>query len=293
MIDKQPISRDGSIDLETYNVESECETGHIHVNIIIVDKDGRYRGHKHAEVKVSDIVDDEMLKDLRQVLKFGNDLAKVLSVTLQGNSIFICGEEDTCQRWNRVLPKFFTLSEYVVKPWIFLIEDFVSNYGNNSLSENGVIGFIDSGLIRQAITNYPTIPRAELRNRTVYEGKTLIYAHNLAKMLLAIPESENRALLLLLSNQLEELRKLRDEIVQKLQNSLTETVVLKAGNMSDVDFIDMIIEQVLPADSLRDLKSRIKHEELEILVPHLIRNVPALNRALQRRERMRVGCIRI
>jgi hypothetical protein len=282
--DKQPISSNGIVNLETYTVESECETGQIHVNIVIIDKDGKYRGHKHAETKVSDRVDDEMLSDLRQVLKFGNDLAKVFSVTLQGGSIFVCGEEETCQRWSRVLPRFFTLGDYVIKPWIYLIEDFVKEYGNVSIRKNGIIGLIDGGLIRQAITTFPSIPRAELRNRTVYEGKSLAYAQNLTKMLLAIPDSENRALLILLSTQLDELRNLRDEITQKLNNSLIETVVLKAGDMSDLDFMDMVLEQVFPPDSLRDLRLRMKHEELEILSPHLIQSVPALNRALQRRE---------
>ncbi|MFQ5833224.1 MAG: hypothetical protein ACE5H4_11010 [Candidatus Thorarchaeota archaeon] len=283
VVDRQPVSNSAIGEMDTYNIESECSDGEIHVNIIVVDGDGRYRGHKHSAKKESKHIDVSTLDDLRRILSFGDNLSKVFSTTLRGKSFLICGEEDECQVWLRVLPRVFSLSDYQAKPWIYLIEDFVESYRKEPFPQNGVIGLLDSGLIRQAITALPDAPRVELRNRTVYQGESLVYAQNLVKMLRAIPSSEDRALITLVSTELDSLRRLLNDLTQNLEIALTETVVLGAGQLSEVEFIESVLNQVLASNSSNDLKSRLKREELEILAPHLIQRVPALRKAFQAR----------
>ncbi|MFW9800682.1 MAG: hypothetical protein ACFFD9_09615 [Candidatus Thorarchaeota archaeon] len=281
VVDKQPVPDSAIGKMDTYNIESECSDGEIHVNIIVVDSDGRYRGHKHSAKRESKRIDTHTIDDLRRILSFGDDLSKVFSTTLRGKSFLICGEEEDCQIWLRTLPRIFSLNEYETKPWIYLIEDFVESYRKDPFPQDGVIGPLDSGLIRQAITALPETPRVELRNRTVYQGESLAYAKNLVKMLRAIPASEDRALVTLVSTELDSLRNLLNELTQNLESALTETVVLGAGQLSEVDFIESVINQVLASNSSNDLKSSMKREELEILAPHLIQRVPALRKAFQ------------
>ncbi len=284
IVEEQAESGNTVTQLITCHVESECIIGEIHVNIVVIDANGKYRGHKHSTIRSVDRVDKQTFDDLCRVLRFGNELSKVFSATLRGQSLVICGEDIPCKSWVRILPRFFSLSTYTIKPWISLIDEFVKDWSHTPLQDYGALVLVDTGLLKPATRAFSDKSVVELRSRSVHHGEALSYTRNLVKLLRGIPSSQDQALLTLLTSQMDGLRNLMNQLTRILSSSLTETVVLRAGEISEVEFIEMLLDQVLPTVSRDDLRTRMKHDELEILAPHLIQGVPALASAVKGRH---------
>ncbi len=280
IIERQMPELNSKSDLMTYHIETQCNENEIHLNLIVVDRDGRYRGLKHSEVRASRRINDSVLNNLKDVLRFGNDLAKGISVTLRGNGIAVCGEEEQCNKFAEVIPRCFALDSYEIRPWISSIQDFVKEYGNSSMISPRTIALLDSGLMRQVIQTLTEAPRMELRNRTVVGADALPFSTNLLKMLRAVPENEHRAMQALLDTQLSSLQKNLDLLENTLRTPLSETMVVRAGDLSEVEFLNQILERVLSPQQLAEIRTSIRPEDFEILAPHLTRRIPELSRAM-------------
>lgn len=280
IIERQNPIQGTKSDLLIYHIETQCHENEVHLNLVVVDTDGRYRGIKHSEKRSSRRIDDAVLDKLADVLRFGNDFAKGISISLSGSGFALCGEEDECKKFAQVMQVCFALDSYEIIPWISTIEEFVKAYGKSPAIGSRVIGLFDSGLTRQVIQHLPNTPRMELRNRTVTGGTLFDYSSNLLKMLRGIPAKEVRAMQALIETQLNTLQKSLEFLEKTVRDLTTEMIVFRAGAMNEVDFINEILERLLPPQKLAELRSAIRPEELEILAPHLVRRIPALSNAM-------------
>lgn len=280
IIERQMPEPGSQSELMTYHIETHCNDNEIHLNVIVVDKDGRYRGLKHSEVRASKRIDDEILSNLKDVLRFGSDLAKGISVTLRGFGIAVCGEEEQCEKYAQVLPRCFALDAYEVRPWIYTIEEFVKEYGKSNSISPRTIALFDSGLIRQVSQTLVDAPRMELRNRTVFGADTLSFSANLLKMLRAVPDGENRAMHAILDAQLSSLQKNLEMLENVLRGPLSEMMIVKAGDLSEVEFLNQILERILSPNQLSQIQASIRPEDFEILAPHLTRRIAELSKAM-------------
>ncbi len=281
IVEKQvPPSGSGN-DLIVYRIESRCIEGEIHLNLVVVDSSGQYRGLKHSEILTSKQIDDSALSDIKEILRFGNGLSKALSATLQGSGLAICGEQEDCELFARVLNTCFALDAYQIKPWISSIADFVKQYSVSTNLNPNTIALFDSGLIRQVSQTLDKTTRMELRNRTVYHAEDLSFSINLLKMLKVVPNGEDRTMRILVTSQLDTLQKNLKILEDLLNKGLSDTMVLRAGDLPAVSFVNQILEQILSTEELARLKAQIKEEDFEILTPHLIRRISKLGKAMK------------
>jgi len=128
IISKQTNLDDFFGTLETYHIESACKPNEIHVNIVVIDEQKRYRGHKYSTIKTSEPVEKKHRGNIRLLLGLGKDLAKVLSATLQGCSLILCGDSPTTILWANTLQELFTLSLYTRRKWIISENEFRNEF---------------------------------------------------------------------------------------------------------------------------------------------------------------------
>jgi len=91
VISKQVTADDFFGTLETYHIESQCRPNEIHVNIVVIDGQKRYRGHKYSAIKSLESIDKNLGSNLQLLLTFGKELAKPLAAILKGDSIILAG----------------------------------------------------------------------------------------------------------------------------------------------------------------------------------------------------------
>ncbi len=277
--------------LDTYYVETQCVPGEIHINIVVVDANGRYRGTKHSTIRSLSSVDEESIDSLRKMLRFGGSFSSILTMVLRGEPLVICGEEEACQYWSRALTRFFAIRTYETTEWFSLIEEVIRRFGTRADLRHGTMVLCDAGLINHALKVFPDTAVVELRRRTVHRGKDSVFAKNLVKMLNAIPASEGKAMVTLVNTQIDGLRTLLTDIVQQLRERISDTLIVGTAKMSEIELVEELMRKTLSPDLYASLGEHMKHEELFLLAPHIIRAVKpladAVSATLERADKTR------
>ncbi len=280
---KEPTVGSAFSNFETYYIETMCVPSEIHVNIVVIDEQGKYRGHKHSTVKSIETIDEELAGKLRTVLNFGGNLSRVLTITLCGEPLVICGEEEACNAWSDVLAHFFTISPYETTEWLSLIREVIEHYGTKSKLNYGKIVLLDTGLINQALKIFEGIPVVELRRRTVHRSKDCEFSKNLVKTLLSIPASNSKVLATLINTQITELKSLLADLILQLKAKISNIVLIEEKDASLASIVESLMRRLLPPESYKSLTDRMKHEELVILAPHVVHAIEPLAKALDQR----------
>ncbi|MFX0091968.1 MAG: hypothetical protein ACFFBD_09415 [Candidatus Hodarchaeota archaeon] len=277
IIDKQASSGDFFGTLITYHVESECKPNEIHVNIVVIDGDNQYRGSKYSAIKTIEQNNKHLTTNLRLMLGFGKNLSKVLTAVLEGHSIIICGDGPTTNLWASTLQKLFALSPYLVKPWTISKEELQKSLTEKPLEKSGEFLLLDESLLRQARKDMPTMPLVDLKRKKVYGVKEKSFIKDFVTKMLDIPPDQNNALMNLVNIQIEWLKRLLGELRREMEGSIVETLACPVGDLSETVVIQSVLDQILTEQVLRNLQARMKQEEFEVVIAHLLRDVSGLD----------------
>ncbi len=277
VISKQTNLDDFFGTLETYHIESACEANEIHVNIVVIDGQKRYRGHKYSTIKTSEPVEKKHRGNIRLLLGIGKDLAKFISSSLQGCSLILCGDSPTTTLWANTLQELFTLSPFIRRKWIISETEFKRKFDLNPIKEAGEFILIDDSLLKIVRKKYSKITVVDLRKNKVYNAKEKEFAKNFVAAVMRIPETQHEAVLNYVTIQVEWLKRLLEELKGEMESSIVETAACPIGNLAETVKINAVLDQVITEKVLGDLRARMRPEEFEIVIAHLLREVPALN----------------
>ncbi len=276
VISEQTTDDDFFGNLTTYHVESKCKPDELHVNIVVVDGDNRYRGHKYSATKADEISGLSQVGDLRLLLNFGKDLYKVVDLTLRGYSVILCGSGADSEHWANTLQDYFALSPYIMRPWFISKEDFLEEFQLKPLNAFGEFCLIDEKLKKLTKKHMPNIALVELKKNKIHGAKGSSLAKELVSKMLTIPPNQNDALLSLVEHQVKWLKRLLVELKDRLDGSIVETAVCPVGKLEEVVIMKSVLDQLLTEHVLSDLRARMRDEEFELVIMHLYREVPEL-----------------
>ncbi|NHJ48293.1 MAG: hypothetical protein FK733_10955 [Asgard group archaeon] len=276
IISKQTTSDDFFGSLTTFHIESSCKDNEIHVNIVVIDGQNRYRGHKYSSVKTSQPIHQTLGANLQLLLSFGKDLSKVVNTTLQGNSLVIAGDSPTTNLWAKTLYDLFTISNYTIRRWIISEQDFDNEYFKNPLRLSNEFILIDSSLIKKIRKSHSKLAIVDLRKNKTYGVNYTDFTKELVTTMLKVPSEQSNSILNYLNIQIEWLKRLLNELRGELDSSIVETAACPVGNLSETVIINSVLDQILTEKVIGNLRARMRNEEFEIVVSHLLRDVPEL-----------------
>jgi len=277
IVSKQTTSDDFFGMLDTYHVEAACTSNEIHVNIVVIDGSKRYRGHKYSAVKTAEPDYKVKGSNIRLVLGLKKDLSKVLAAILKGKSIVIAGDSPTTNLWASTLYELFTISSFTIRKWVISYEHFTREYADTSICQFGEFILIDTDLIKEAKKQFPDLLILDTnRNKIVTKADDTDYTKELVNKILKVPSDQNDTLLNFVTIQIEWLRRLLNELRAELDGSIVETAACPIGNLAETVKINSVLDQVLTEKVLGNLRARMRDEEFEIAVSHLLRDVPEL-----------------
>ena len=128
-------------------------------------------------------------------------------------------------------------------------------------------------LLRQAL---PKTPLIDLKRRKVYDAPEKKLAKELITKVLKLKTSQNEAIFNLVTIQVEWLKRLLSELREEMKGSVIETVACPIGDLSETVIINSVLDQILTELVINDLRARMRDQEFEIVVSHLLRELPEL-----------------
>jgi len=126
------------------------------------------------------------------------------------------------------------------------------------------------------------VPLIDLQKERTFGAKENTYSKNLINIILKVPEKQGETLLNYIKIQIEWLKRLLNELRGELDSSIIKTAACPIGNLSETVIINSVLNQILTEQVLRNLNARMREEEFEIVVAHLIREIPELKALLHK-----------